>query len=92
MEIVTEGNLTFGGGLNFKSQRLRCLRIFSIASSSSIKTRMRIFPCTWDRSGDQPHTHPETEKTLTFEAPLPEDMQNLMQTLRLDLHVRDIVK
>jgi hypothetical protein len=28
MEIVTEGAFTLGGGLTFKSQRPRCLRIF----------------------------------------------------------------
>ena len=27
-------------------------------------------------------THPETEKQITFEAPLPEDMQNLLENLR----------
>jgi len=38
MEIVTEVAFTLGGGLTFKSQRPRCLRIFSIPSSSSIKS------------------------------------------------------
>jgi hypothetical protein len=37
MEIVTEDAFTLGGGLTFKSQRPRGLRIFSITSSSSIK-------------------------------------------------------
>jgi hypothetical protein len=43
-EIVTEGPFASGGSLNFKSQRPRCLRIFSISSSPSIKTKIHIWP------------------------------------------------
>ena len=33
-EIVTEGSLALGGSVTFKSQRPRCLRIFSITGNS----------------------------------------------------------
>jgi hypothetical protein len=38
MEIVTEGAFTLGGGLTFKSQNPRRLRIFSITFPSSTKS------------------------------------------------------
>jgi hypothetical protein len=43
-EIVTEGPLAPGGSLAIKSQRPRCLRIFSITPSPSIKTKIHIRP------------------------------------------------
>lgn len=44
MEIDREGTFSLGGGLTFTSQRSRCLRIFSMTSSSSIKAIIFIFP------------------------------------------------